>query len=160
MKRKPHIQSLSLRMSLVAVLVALCLVGSFLKIPSLTGTVALDSLPGFLGSLLFGYPEGAAIAFLGHLLTSFNVGFPLGIPVHFLVALEIAGIVATFRFVFSRWKYIPAIVIGTILNGVFAPLSLVPLFGWGFFVGIFPSLLVGSLVNIVIAVSIFRFLSK
>ncbi|MGQ9622121.1 MAG: ECF transporter S component [Candidatus Caldatribacteriaceae bacterium] len=160
MERRSYAQSVPLRMSFIAALVALSIVGSFLKIPSPTGTVALDSLPGFLGSLSLGYPEGASVSFLGHLLTSLNVGFPLGFPLHFLIALEMAGIAVLFRWVFLRWKAAPAIVAGTLSNGILAPLGLVPLLGWGFFFGVFPSLLVGSFVNIVLAMVVHRFLPK
>jgi hypothetical protein len=50
--------------------------------------------------------------------------------------------------------------VGTILNGVFAPLSVVPLFGWGFFFGILPSLLVGSFVNTFLAALLHRALTR
>jgi len=148
------------RITLVASLVALSVVGSYLKIPSPTGTVALDSLPGFAGALLLGYPEGAAIAFLGHMLTSLNVGFPLGIPVHLLVALEMALIASAFRFVTRKGRYPLGVGVGVALNGVLAPLSLVPLFGWGFFGGVVVSLLVASAVNLVLACVVHRILSK
>lgn len=158
-----HQKTLSLplpRVTLIASLVALSVVGSYLKIPSPTGTVALDSLPGFVGALLLGYSEGAIIAFLGHILTSLNVGFPLGIPFHLLIALEMAGIAMAFRFSTRRGGYPLGIMVGTILNGVGAPLSLVPFFGWGFFAGIVVSLLVGSAVNLVLACVIHRVLTR
>ncbi|MEN3203460.1 MAG: ECF transporter S component [Atribacterota bacterium] len=148
------------RLSLSAVFVALCIVGSLVKIPSPTGTVALDSLPGFFSALSLGYGEGALVAFLGHIFTSLNVGFPLGFPVHLFIALEMGAIVLLFRFAFVRFGAFAAIAFGVLSNGVLAPLSLVPLFGWGFFLGMLPSLLVGSLVNIVLAVVLFRVLSR
>jgi len=160
MERKALSTSFPLRLSLVATLVALSVVGSFVKIPSPTGTVALDSLPGFFGALFLGYPEGALIAFLGHILTSLNVGFPLGAFVHLVIALEMAGIALAFRFAFLRWKYPGAVLVGTVLNGIFAPLSVVPLFGWGFFFGILPSLLVGSFVNVLLAALLHRVLAR
>lgn len=160
MERKLTVHSLPLRLSLVATLVALCVIGSFIKIPSLTGTVALDSLPGFFGAIALGYIEGALIAFLGHILTSFNVGFPLGIPVHFLIALEMAGIVLVFRFAYMRWRYPGAILAGVILNGVLAPLSITLFFGWGFFLGMLPPLAIGSLVNVALAVILHRVLIR
>lgn len=150
---------LTYRLSLSAAFVALCVVGSLVKIPSPTGTVALDSLPGFLGALLLGYGEGAVVAFLGHILTSLNVGFPLGFPVHLLIALEMGGIVLLFRYTFLRLGAFPAILSGTLSNGILAPLSLVPLFGWGFFSGILPSLIAGALTNIVLATILFRVIS-
>ncbi|MCS7241891.1 MAG: ECF transporter S component [Candidatus Caldatribacterium sp.] len=155
-----HARTLTYRLSLSASLVALCVVGSFLKIPSPTGTVALDSLPGFLGALLLGYGEGALVAFLGHILTSLNVGFPLGFPIHLLIALEMGGIALFFRLLFTRFGALVALASGTLANGVLAPLSLVPLFGWGFFLGILPSLTLGSLVNIALATVLYQVVSK
>lgn len=155
-----RVRTLTHRLSLSAALVALCIVGSFVKIPSPTGTVALDSLPGFFSALFLGYGEGALVAFLGHLLTSLNVGFPLGFPVHLLVALEMGGIALLFRLVSTRFGILAAVVSGVLANGVLAPLSLVPLFGWGFFLGILVPLVVGSLVNIVLAVILFQVVSR
>ncbi|MEN3188884.1 MAG: ECF transporter S component [Atribacterota bacterium] len=148
------------RITFTASLVALSVVGSYLKIPSPTGTVALDSLPGFVGALVLGYPEGALIAFLGHILTSMNVGFPLGVLVHLIIAAEMAGIAVSFRFSVKPGKYALGVVVGTILNGIIAPLTLVPLFGWGFFSGIVVSLLVASAVNLILACVIHRILTK
>lgn len=148
------------RITFTASLVALSVVGSYIKIPSPTGTVALDSLPGFVGALTLGYPEGALIAFLGHILTSMNVGFPLGILVHLLVAAEMAGIAVSFRFSVKRGGYILGTALGTVLNGVVAPLTLVPIFGWGFFGGIVVSLLVAAAINLVLACIVHRILTK
>lgn len=150
-----RVRSLTYRLSLLAAFVALCVVGSFVKIPSPTGTVALDSLPGFFSALSLGYGEGALVAFLGHIFTSLNVGFPLGVFVHLLIALEMGGIALLFRFVFLRVGAFAAIATGTVANGILAPLSLTPLFGWGFFLGIVPSLVVGSCINILLAVVLF-----
>ncbi len=148
------------KLTLVSSLVALSVVGSYIKIPSPTGTVALDSLPGFVGALSLGYQEGALIAFLGHMLTSLNVGFPLGVLFHLVIAGEMALIALAFRFLFLRWGYPLAIGVTTALNGVIAPLSLVPFFGWGFFTGIVVSLLVTSAANLVIASLVHRVLLK
>lgn len=49
------------RIARVAILVALSAVGAFIKLPSPTGTVALDSAPGFVAAAAFGPGEGAKI---------------------------------------------------------------------------------------------------
>ncbi|HSV31126.1 MAG TPA: ECF transporter S component [Atribacteraceae bacterium] len=148
------------RITILASLIALSVVGSYLKIPSPTGTVALDAVPGYLGGLYLGFGEGAIIAFLGHILTSLNVGFPLGLPIHLLIGAEMALIVAVFRLVYLRWSYLPAIAIAVFLNGVIAPLTMVPLFGWGFFTAIILSLVVSSAANAMLACAIYRLLLK
>jgi hypothetical protein len=43
------------------------------------------------------------------------------------------------------------VVVGILLNGVGAPLVLVPLLGWGFFVGMLAPLLVGASANVILA---------
>ena len=65
------------RMVLMAMFIALSVVGAMLKIPSPTGTVAFDSAPGFLGAALLGWREGFIIALLGHLVSGYSAGFPL-----------------------------------------------------------------------------------
>ncbi len=159
MFRSTSVRSGTIRLTVTGTLIALSVVGSYLKIPSPTGTVALDSLPGFLGALLLGYPEGASIGFLGHILTSLNVGFPLGLPVHLVIACEMALICLLFRFFYQKNRIL-AISCGTLLNGILAPLTLVPVFGWGFFTGIVISLIVASAVNILLASLIFEVLKK
>lgn len=42
------------KLVVVALLVGMSAVGGFIKIPSPTGTVALDSLPGYLGAVFIG----------------------------------------------------------------------------------------------------------
>ena len=159
MSRSAYIQSTAARLTVAGTLIALSVVGSYLKIPSPTGTVAFDSLPGFLGALLLGYPEGASIGFLGHILTSLNVGFPLGLPVHLIIACEMAMTCVLFRLLYRRNRIL-AIICGVLLNGVLAPLTLVPVFGWGFFTGIAISLIVASAVNIILASLIFEVLKR
>ena len=94
--------SVSKQVARMAVLVALSGVGAFIKIPSPTGTVALDSAPGYLGALAFGSKEGALIAALGHLLSAGTVGFPLSLPLHLFVAAQMALFAAVFGYLQRR----------------------------------------------------------
>lgn len=91
----------SKKLVLLALLTALCAVGGFIKIPSPTGTVALDSLPGFLAAALLGGRGGAAVGFLGHLFSAATVGFPLGLPVHLYVGLQMAVYVSIFGYLYG-----------------------------------------------------------
>jgi hypothetical protein len=125
----------------IALLIALSVVGSFIKIPSPVGTIAFDSLPGFVGAVLLGIWPGAVIGALGHLTTALSAGFPLTIPVHLLIA---------------RNKII-AILLAVIIN---APLSLAllsPLYGWGFFYAMIIPLTIGSLLNLLLATLVLRY---
>ena len=71
----------------VALLIALSFIGAHITI---MGSIAFDSLPGFLAALLLGPVYGAAIGFLGHILTATTSGFPLSVPLHIAIALSMA----------------------------------------------------------------------
>lgn len=140
----------------IALLIALSVVGSFIKIPSPVGTIAFDSLPGFVGAVLLGIWPGAVIGALGHLTTALSAGFPLTIPVHLLIALLMALAMAGFGYFFKRNKII-AILLAVTIN---APLSLAllsPLYGWGFFYAMIVPLTIGSLLNLLLATLVLRY---
>jgi hypothetical protein len=123
--------------------------GSLVKIPSLLGTPALDSLPGYFAAAAVGLPEGAAVAGLGHLATAASAGFPLTMPVHLLVALTMSGAASVFGLAARRRGAVVAVLAGVAVNGLLAPaaLALLPGFGRGFLVAAAPSLVVASAIN-------------
>jgi riboflavin transporter len=124
--------------------IALAMVGSFIKIPSLFGTVALDTAPAFLAALLLGPIVGGIVAFTGHLLTSLNVGLPLTLPIHLLIAAEMALICIVVGFIYKKGRLKLALFVGLLLNGVGAP-------ALPFFTAMVVPLLIGSAVNLIIA---------
>lgn len=105
----------------VALLIAMSFVGAHLVI---MGTVAFDSLPGFLAALLLGPVYGAAIGFLGHILTATLRGFPFSVPLHIVVALSMALTMyvfgVTFRILSKKLSesvtFISTGVVGVIFN--------------------------------------------
>lgn len=139
------------RIAMVAVFIALSAVGALIKIPSPIGTVALDSAPGFFSALAFGGVEGSIVIGLGHLLTSAVVGFPLGIPMHLIIAVEMAVWAVVFRFVNVKIGLIPAVIVASILNGVVGAFTVFPIGGMGAVLGLLPFLLLGSVINIVVS---------
>ena len=145
---------------LVGVFIALSVVGAFLKIPSPTGTVALDSAPGYFAAAAFGGVEAVLIISLGHLISSAIVGFPLTLPIHLLIAAQMAVFALIFAFLMKKANGYAAVIITTLANGILAPLTMVPIFGWGFFYGMLIPLLVGSLVNILLAYLVFNTINK
>lgn len=149
------------RISYIAVFIALAAVGANLKIPSIIGTPAFDSFPGFLGALILGPLDGALVAALGHMLTALTAGFPLTLPIHLLIAAGMAGIVALFSFT-GRYNLWASVVVGILLNGVVFPAVFIPLPGFGkaFFVSMVVPLLVASILNIILSVIVFNFLRK
>lgn len=135
----------------MALLIAMSAVGGFIKIPSPTGTVAFDSLPGYLAAALFGGWGGAVVGAFGHLLSAWTVSFPLSLPLHLFVAGQMAVFVTVFGYFFRKGQRVLAVVVAVLLNGVVAPALLIPIFGIGFFSALLIPLIVGSAVNILLA---------
>lgn len=137
------------KMVFMALLIALSAVGSNLKIPSLIGTPAFDSLPGFFAAAVLSCKEGALIAALGHMLTALTAGFPLSLPLHLLVAVEMAVSALAFGYLFKKKHPIIAIAVAIILNGIGAPASFIPIMGAGIFYTLVTPLLIASALNII-----------
>lgn len=150
------------KLVLMAMFIALSFVGSYIKIPSPVQSIALDSMPAYLGGLALGGMEGGIIAFIGHVLTSANTGFPLSLPVHLIIAIIMFISVFLYSFTYRKANIIAAGVVGILLNGIGAPLALtlLPQFGWAFFIGITPFLLLASSINVIISLLVFLSLKK
>lgn len=139
------------RIAIMAVFIALSAVGALIKIPSPVGTVGLDSAPGFFSALAFGGIEGSIVIAIGHLLTSAVVGFPLGIPMHLVIAVEMAIFALIYRFIYKKMGLIAAVVVTSLLNGVVGAFMVFPMGGMGAVLGLMPFLLVGSVLNVVVS---------
>ncbi len=70
------------KMTIIALLIALSAVGSYITIFM---SIALDSLPGFFAALALGALAGGLVGGVGHFLTALVHGFPLGLPTHLLL---------------------------------------------------------------------------
>ncbi len=145
------------QMVLMALFIAMSVIGAFIKIPSPTGTVALDSLPGYLAALLLGGIPGAIVAFLGHLASAATAGFPMTLPIHLLVAFQMAVIMLMIGYAVKRIHLVAVMVLGIILNGILAPASLIliPGFGTAFFTAMVLPLSVASIIVILLAGAIY-----
>lgn len=139
------------RLSIMAIFIALSAVGALIKIPSPVGTIGMDSAPGFFSALAFGGLTGAIVIAFGHLLTSAVVGFPLTIPVHLYVALQMALWAVVYRWVNEKLGLIPAVIAGIILNGVVSAFAMLPMMGMGGVLGLLPFLVVGAALNVIIS---------
>ncbi len=153
------------RIARIAVFIALSVIGAFIKIPSPTGTVALDSCPGYFSVLAFGFLEGAAVISLGHIATSANVGFPLGL-LHLLIAFYMMAASVLLRL---GYRYFPVksrnvnLAVGVIAAATFNGLGglvLSPMLGLGFALALTPSLMFASYVNVVVASMLFQAVKK
>ena len=164
----------------MALLIALSFVGSYLRI---FGTIAFDSLPGFLAALLLGPFHGAAIGFLGHFFTALNMGFPLSFPLHMVIAVTMAitmyGFGMTYKLLngrISEWLYrrlsepvvfIITGIVGIILNAPFSLACSIAML-WIMagrevamgLLALLPALLLASVANIALAIVIFKYLRK
>ncbi|MGH3660859.1 MAG: ECF transporter S component [Micromonosporaceae bacterium] len=140
------------RVARMAILVALSAVGAFIKIPSPTGTVGLDSAPGYVAAAAFSPGEGAIVGAIGHLISAATAGFPQGLPLHLIVAAEMAVFVWIFGIVARHLNLWVAIVVGVFLNGVIGAATMILVGGLGLFMALVVPLTVGSAINIVVAV--------
>ncbi|MDO6658250.1 ECF transporter S component [Anaerobacillus sp. 1_MG-2023] len=141
------------RASLLAMFIALSVVGALIKIPSVIGSVALDAFPALVAAVLLGSRSGALIAGFGHLLSALIVGFPLG-PMHLLIAVEMAVLVWLFGALYEKSKRKTAVGFFLIGNGVVAPLPFLFMLGMGFYMAIMPGLVVASAINLVLAMAL------
>jgi uncharacterized membrane protein len=138
------------RLTRLALLIALSAVGALIKVPGPTGTTALDALPGYLAAFLFAPGEGALVASLGHLASAATAGFPLTIPIHLVVALEMAGCAALAGVSARRLGMAAGVAVAIVCNGVLAPgiLTLVPSpVTEGLFLALLAPLLVAATLN-------------
>ncbi len=146
------------KITLMALFIALSFVGSLIKIPSPLGDIGFDSTAGFTATLYFGYIFGATVTMLGYLFITASAGFPLGI-LTIGVAVEMFFIAIAYRY-FYRINKILGMAVGIILNGILAPLIVLPVGGWGLYFGLMPSLTVASALNIIASSFIYMALAK
>ncbi len=118
----------SIRAARIAIFSALAVVGSYIKPGLIIPSLSFDSFSGFFVALYFGAAEGALVSGLGHVATAIVSGFPLGwlhIPIGITMALAGAaiGLINKLR---RKWAFIPALLIGVVINTV----VVIPLAPW------------------------------
>ena len=132
------------KLVLAALFVALSFVGANIKVMS---SIAFDSLPAFLGTLVLGGGWGAAIGAVGHLLTALTSGFPYTLPAHLVIAVMMALAMAA-----------------VLVNGPVAVLLLFPLLGPAMgsaaLLALIPVLSLVAGINVALAVVIYRLLPR
>jgi uncharacterized membrane protein len=150
----------SKRIARMAIFIAMSAVGAMVKIPSPTGTVALDAAFAFFSAIAFGWREGAIVAALGHMLTALSTGFPLSFPMHVYIAFQMSVYVSVFSVVAKKVHLWVGVFVGIILNGPVSSLLVLPIGGIGLTVALFVPLTIGSIVNIFIAVAAYLIINK
>ena len=150
------------RLIIMGLMVALSFVGANIKLPGPFTTIAFDSLPAFFAGMLLGGTSGGAVGFLGHLMTSFLSGFPLGVHTHIIIAVMMFLTVMIFGTVTKKMNVYIGAVLAIILNGVAMPLTLIvlPTFSIQMAVGFMPMLTSVSVANVVVSVGVYNALSK
>lgn len=143
----------------LSLLIALSAIAAYFPLPSPTGTVALDSAPGYFAVLFFGGFEGALVLVIGHLFSALKTGFPLG-AIHILIAFLMGGCGVAFYWLKNKLNIVIAGVITILINGIILPLFLIPLLGTGFFAAMLLPLVFGSSVNIFVAIILFKLLKN
>ncbi|MGN7476575.1 ECF transporter S component [Solibacillus silvestris] len=137
---------------LTALIAAICVIGSFIKVPvGVIATAALDSAPAVISVLFLPPVFAGAAGALGHIATGLTSGFPLGV-FHVLIAVEMFAIVAIFAVLHRKNMYILKWVFVVIANGVIAPLPFYFLISPAFYIGSIASLTIATVVNCVIAI--------
>ncbi|MTI46581.1 MAG: ECF transporter S component [Firmicutes bacterium] len=153
------------RLAYIAMLIALSAVGSLIKIQ---GSIAFDSMPGFFAALFLGPVAGALVAGIGHFLSALTSGFPYTLPMHLIVAAEMALFAFIFGWVYRRSNGIIASIVATILNGPVAALVVVPtsIFfglpfnGWPLFYLLLPTLTIASAANVILAYVVYKGINR
>lgn len=150
----------SKRIARMAIFISMSAVGAMVKVPSPTGTVALDAAFAYFSAIAFGWREGAIVASLGHLLTALSTGFPLSLPMHLFIAAQMAVYVSIFEIVSKKIHLWVGAFIGIILNGPISSLLVIPIGGIGLTVALIVPLTIGSIINIFIAVTAYLIINK
>jgi uncharacterized membrane protein len=135
---------------LLALFSALSAVGAAIKIPAIIGSVAFDVFPALLAAALLGSGAGAIVGAFGHLLSALIAGFPLG-PMHVLISIEMAILIFIFGVLYKKNKKGTASILFILMNAFAAPLPFIFIMNPAFYVALVPSLVIGSSINIVIA---------
>lgn len=148
---------------LVALFIAMSVVGGYIKLPNpITSSIAFDSLPAYLSAILLGGIPGAIVGFLGHMASAALGGFPLSLPIHIIIGIEMALIMVIFNFCTKKINIFTAVVVGIILNGVVTPASLILIPGMGMpvFVAAVLPLTIASALNIILCALVYNPIKK
>lgn len=153
---------------LTALFIAISFIGANIKV---MGSIAFDSMPGFLGTLVLGPMYGALIGAIGHFLTALVSGFPLSFPVHVVIMINMAVTMAVFGVVYRKIaKYKKFSLKGIIVSGILAvtingPISLfmlapllLPIMGLAGMIAYLPVLSGVAALNIVFASIVYKLL--
>lgn len=136
---------------LTALVAAICVVGSFIKVPGIITTAALDSAPAFIAVIFLPPVFAGAAGALGHIATGLTSGFPLGV-FHILIAIEMFCIVYIFAILHRKGMTMTKWFFAIIANGIVAPMPFYFLISPAFYIGSIASLTMATVINVMIAI--------
>ncbi len=137
--------------------IALSVAGAFLK--PFGNSIAFDSMPAFLAASMLGPLAGALTGLLGHLISAGISGFPFTLPIHLIVAVEMAAVMIIYSFFSKKINIIISAAVAVVLNGVAATALLIPILGTPFFVATAGPLTLVAAINVALAVMVHRALA-
>jgi len=155
---------------LIGLFIALSAIGANIKIFQ---TVAFDSMPGFLSAIILGPLAGAVVGAIGHLISSTISGFPMSLPVHLAICIDMAltmyffGI--TYKVLRKKGELISNIssaIVGALINGPISVFMLLILNKFMAFmpnevlIGMIPVLTMVAAFNIIIALIVNKFIPE
>lgn len=138
------------RISYLALFIALSVVGGLITLPSPVGSIAMDAFPALIAAVWIGRNSGAIVGIVGHMMSALLSGFVLG-PFHFMIAIGMGVIIWLFGYLYQSFKPIIPNTFFIIANGFILPLPFIFIMGFPFFLGILPSLVIATVLNLIIA---------
>lgn len=145
---------------LTALVSGLCVIGSFIKIPTgVITTAALDSAPAFLSVLFLPPLYSGFAAGIGHIATGLVSGMPLGV-FHAMIAVEMFVLVLIFNVLHRKNYKLVKWVFLLVSNGILLPIPFYFLISPAFYIGAVPSLLVATALNIAIVMLVMPVLKQ
>lgn len=144
--------------TLCGMFIALSVAGAFLK--PFGNSIAFDSLPAFLAASMLGPVAGALTGLLGHLISAAISGFPFTLPIHLIVAVEMAVVMVVYALLARKINIVISAAVAILLNGVAATALLIPMLGAPFFLAMVGPLTLVSAINVVLAVLVHRALES
>lgn len=154
-------QSKARWLALYGIFLALIVIGANVKV---LGSVAFDSAPAFLGTLLLGPMGGALLGAVGHLVSAALAGFPFTVPVHLVVAVLMALTMYLYGRVYQRfhdlpmWSYGASGIVAWFINVPFSLAVLYPVMQDAVWVLVLPLSLI-CIANLIVAGLVYGHLS-
>ena len=144
---------------LAALFLSMSIIGANIKI---LGSIAFDSFPAFFATLLLGPFIGGGIAIAGHMASALLAGFPLGLPIHFLIAFLMGITMIAFYYAY-QWNgkgisaHMVAFLVGLFCNVGLSVLAVYPFLGADVF-GIIIPLTIATVCNIALAQVLYAYM--